>query len=524
MRMLLIGFLVIQVVGEVDSGEVILTQTGPVSGTDSRDASVVAFKGIPFAAPPVGDLRWRPPQSPESWSDVRVCDHFGPKSLQRKGYENGGQSEDCLYLNVWSLREKTATKRPVMVWIHGGGFTQGSGHQAGYDGTQFARRGVVLVTINYRLGALGFMAHPALSVESSQESSGNYAILDQIAALQWVRNNIAVFGGDPENVTLFGESAGGTSVYLLTASPLAKGLFHRAILQSPWLDPTIFRDLKEETANGPPVEFDGEEQARQVPGARGNDVLETLRALPPEQVLERMKQRWPVTTDGWVFPKSPRQIYADGDQHDIPVIVGTNRDEGTMFAPQNAFGSIGNYMMAMTERFGEHADKVVDLYAPQSQEDLRKVAVQQITDSWFIQPAREFARAMEKKGSPVWMYHFTKPVWGWMGAAHAAEIGYVFGNLEEPGPDDAALSGALMDYWVQFASSGNPNIDGQPSWPQYTMHRDQHLVMDKEIAPASGLRREACDLLDSIQFAADEAERLRRTVNATPTAANAAPE
>nr|WP_161501432.1 carboxylesterase/lipase family protein [Rhodopirellula sp. SM50] len=496
---ILLLFLLLGMDASTASAADVQTQLGAVSGVPSRDDSVEVFKGIPYAAPPVGDLRWRPPQPAANWSDVRSCDQFGPRSLQKN--DRPRQSEDCLYLNVWANRVRKQDKRPVMVWIHGGGFTQGSGHQGGYDGTQLAKRGVVVVTINYRLGALGFMSHPALSEESPNDSSGNYAILDQIAALKWVRDNIENFGGDPNNVTIFGESAGGTSVYLLTATPLSKGLFHRAILQSPWLDPVIFRDLKQENENGPPAEFDGEEQVRRLLGddADADDVLAKLRAIPAKEILENVKQRWPVATDGWVFPEDPRQIYAEGDQHDVPAIVGTNRDEGTMFTPRKPFGgTLGNFKEAMVERFGEHGQKVAQYYAPKSEEMLWEVGVQQITDTWFVQPARQFARAMDRQETPVWMYHFTKPVWGWMGAAHAAEIRFVFGNLEEPKPDDEVLSEAFMDYWVQFAKTGDPNSDSRPVWPPYTVSEDCHLVMDKNLTVGSKLRCEACDLLDTI--------------------------
>ncbi|MEL7337200.1 MAG: carboxylesterase family protein, partial [Planctomycetota bacterium] len=450
--------------------------------------------------PPIGDLRWKPPQPPKPWTQPRACDSFGPKAMQKGRLASGKQSEDCLYLNVWTQRKSDQARRPVMVWIHGGGFTQGSGHQPGYDGTALAKSGVVLVTVNYRLGAFGFMAHPALSAESPHGSSGNYAILDQIASLKWVRDNISQFGGDPNNVTIFGESAGGTSVYLLTASPLSKGLFHRAIFESPWLDPAIFRNLNSESENGPAAEFDGEAEVRKVLGEEttGADAIAKLRDLPADDILNKVKQRWPVATDGWVFPKAPHAIYDAGEQHDIPIIIGTNRDEGTMFAPRKGFGgTMELYEQAMTERFGDFGPKVAKFYAPKKADDLRQVAIQQISDVWFIQPARSVARAMDGQGSKVWMYHFTKPVWGWMGAAHAAEIGYVFGNLNNPNPDDAALSNAFMDYWVQFAKSGDPNLEGQPEWPNYTTNGDTHLVMDKQIKPESGLRREACDLLDA---------------------------
>ncbi|MGB7325995.1 MAG: carboxylesterase family protein [Rubripirellula sp.] len=479
---------------------IVQTTSGPIQGVPSRDPSIEVFKGIPYAAPPVGNLRWMPPQPPEPWTNVRVCDEYGAKSIQRKEFERGGQSEDCLFLNIWRSREDAAEKRPVMVWIHGGGFTQGSGNQGNGGGDGLAERDVILVSINYRLGALGFMTHPALSAESPHGVSGNYAILDQIAALQWVRDNIERFGGDPDNVTIFGESAGGTSVYLLAATPLSKGLFHRAILQSPWLDPVIFRDLKNETDNGPPAEFDGSEQTNRLYGENADDALRKLRALPAEELLEKVKQRWPVAIDGHVFPKSPLQIYADGRQHDIPTIVGTNRDEGTMFVGRQGFKNMQDFRDALVERFGDDADRLIEFYLEDTQQNLRKAGVQLITDGWFVQPSRQFARAMDRLNSNVWMYHFTKPVRGWMGAAHAAEIAYVFGKLEEPSPEDKHLSDAFMDYWVQFATTGNPNVEGVPHWPAYTTATDQHQVMDTTIRTDSGLRRDACDLLDGLSI------------------------
>ncbi|MEL7266210.1 MAG: carboxylesterase family protein, partial [Planctomycetota bacterium] len=277
-----------------EDADTVMTTSGPVLGTASRDDSVQAFRGIPFAMPPIGDLRWKPPQPPKPWTQPRACDSFGPKAMQKGRLASGKQSEDCLYLNVWTQRKSDQARRPVMVWIHGGGFTQGSGHQPGYDGTALAKSGVVLVTVNYRLGAFGFMAHPALSAESPHGSSGNYAILDQIASLKWVRDNISQFGGDPNNVTIFGESAGGTSVYLLTASPLSKGLFHRAIFESPWLDPAIFRNLNSESENGPAAEFDGEAEVRKVLGEEttGADAIAKLRDLPADDILNKVKQRW----------------------------------------------------------------------------------------------------------------------------------------------------------------------------------------------------------------------------------------
>ncbi|MEE2639024.1 MAG: carboxylesterase/lipase family protein [Planctomycetota bacterium] len=478
------------------AGEPIKISSGPIRGTESRDKSIEVFKGIPYAAPPVGELRWRPPQPVKGWKEVRQCDSFGARSLQNNN--RPGQSEDCLYLNVWVNRDRTKTRRPVMVWIHGGGLSSGSGHEEGYNGTRLAKKGVVLVTINYRLGALGFMAHPALSAESPKGVSGNYGILDQIAALKWVQENIASFGGDPGNVTIFGESAGGTSVYLLTASPLARGLFHKAILQSPWLDPVIFRNLKKANENGPSEESNGVRVAEKLVGKDAKNVLAKLRGLPAKTILDNVRKK-SVVTDGWVFPKDPWKIFADGDQHAVPAMVGTNRDEGTMFTPAKPFGgTLEKYRAAMKESYGESGEKVADYYAREKKEKIYPIGVQMITDTWFVQPSRSFARAMQQKKTPIYMYHFTKPVWGWMGAAHAAEIGYVFGNLENPKPEDVSLSDTFMDYWVQFAKTGNPNRKGLFSWPEYTLSEDQHLVMDKEIIVGSGLRREACDLFDRV--------------------------
>ncbi len=476
--------------------DLVQTKSGLVSGVASNvSESVRVFKGIPFAAPPIGDLRWKPPAPPAAWDGVRACDQFGNKCPQNGRLTRQGPfSEDCLYLNVWAPAKSAESKLPVMVWIHGGGLTQGSAHEAGYMGDRLAQRDVILVSINYRLGAFGFLAHPALSAESEHGVSGNYGILDQIAALRWVQKNITAFGGDADNVTIFGESAGGTSVYLLTASPLASGLFHRTILQSPWLSDTVVADLDEALDLG-------ESEVDRSIGDDAADVLAAMRALSTDNVL-KLKQRLPVVTDGWLFPQSPPQTFAEGKQNRVPTIAGTNRDEGTMFVAAKPYPSVELYVAEMEERYGEDAESMLNMYPVGSEDEIRKAVVQQITDAWFVQPTRRYLRDMQRQGNMTWMYHFTRtsPSWPVLGAAHAAEIGYVFNTLEDDQlkDGDRKIANAMIQYWTQFAKTGNPNVAGLPQWPAYETDTDQHLVLDEVMKFDSGLRCDACDLLDQV--------------------------
>ena len=468
--------------------------SGIITGvTSNSDDSIHVFKGIPFAAPPVGELRWKPPALVASWEGVRACDKFGNKCPQEGRERAGPFGEDCLYLNVWSPANPTAEKLPVMVWIHGGGLTTGSAHEPGYMGDQFSKRGVVLVSINYRLGALGFLAHPLLSVESEQGVSGNYGLLDQVAALKWVQRNIAIFGGDPDNVTIFGESAGGTSVYCLTATPQARGLFRKAILQSAWLPETVFADL--DTAE----EVGTTEVAKAI---SGEVTASAMRQLSTEEILEYFKQRLPVATDGWLFPQSPAQIYAEGEQNRVRSIVGTNRDEGTMFTARQPFPSVELYQAEMQGEYGDQAGAIKTLYPAEKVGDVRKAVVQHITDTWFVRPTREYARQMQRLGNKTWMYHFTQtsPTWPWLGAAHAAEIRYVFNTLDASKIKDVdrEIAKSMIGYWVHFAKTGDPNVDGLPQWPSYTVENDKHLEIGKKTSIGNGLRAEACDVLDGI--------------------------
>src|SRR6266404_3557411 len=342
------------------ANDAIKVDGGLISGTTADGLG--SFKGIPFAAPPVGDLRWKAPQPVVAWEGVRQCDSFGPECPQAP-YPAGSmyasppqkQSEDCLYLNVWTAA-RSGEKRPVMVWIHGGALTRGSGANRVYDGTAFAKKGVVLVTINYRLGPLGYLAHPELTSESPRHSSGNYGVLDQIAALKWVQTNIAVFGGDAKNVTIFGESAGSWSVNTLVATPLAKGLFHRAIGESGGsFGPMPY--LKEDRNKIASAEKVGVAFAK----AAGADSIKALRELPAEKIVdvfnndaEGKKFRTQPCVDGWVLPDEIRNIFARNTHNDVPVIVGSNANEMTpLTTPDSVPKTMEDYRKRVSMQYGE---------------------------------------------------------------------------------------------------------------------------------------------------------------------------
>lgn len=488
--------------------DTITLQSGQIAGDVSGDVKV--FRGIPYAAPPVGELRWRLPTDVEAWDGVRQTTEFSagcpqPGTLAvAMGETLPDLSEDCLYLNVWS--KDTKAKMPVMVWIHGGGLTLGWGHQAIYDGTKFAKQGVVLVSINYRLGPLGFLAHPSLTKESEQGVSGNYGLIDQIAALKWVRENIGAFGGDPDNVTIFGESAGGTSVNALVASPLSQGLFHKAIAQSPWVTNTNFADLNKPLPAVQSAHALGEQWAQQVlEGSTGGDILGKLRDLDAATLLAKTGNGYPVavTVDGWFMPDVSSNIYARGEHIDVPMIVGTNTDEGTMFAPALPFTTPQQFEAAIRAMYGAQSDVVLQLYPVKTAQDLPAAKNQLITDTWFLQGAKSMLAA----ASQGYEYHFSRrstvlPDWG---AHHALEIGYAFDNLNPATADevDIRLAQAMTQYWVQFAKTGNPNGNALPQWPQYTDKTDAYLELGDSIRAGVGYRRSAIAQLNQASTVTD---------------------
>jgi para-nitrobenzyl esterase len=421
-------------------------------------------------------------------------------------------NEDCLYLNVWT--KDTAAKMPVMVWIHGGGLTLGWGHQGMYEGTSLADQDVVLVSINYRLGPFGFLAHPELNEESERGISGNYGFLDQLAALEWVQANIAAFGGDPENVTIFGESAGGTSVAALVASPLSKGLFHRAIAQSPWLTDTNFAKMDQAQPRVASATTLGTQWAEQVLESEGSseDQLAALRDIDAETLQERTGDAYPVavTVDGWFMPDLANNVYARGEQMDVPMIVGTNTDEGTMFLGALPLNTPDEFKGAIRAIYGDEADGVLGLYPVETQADLFSAKNQFITDTWFVQGAKAMLVGSTKVQSPAYEYHFSRrskamPQWG---AHHAMEITYAFSNLDPATTDDVdrALAEAMTRYWVQFAKTGNPNVEGLAAWPVYVADTDPHLELGDDIRAGRGHRGAAIATLNEASAAVIEGD------------------
>ncbi|MBW2086440.1 MAG: carboxylesterase family protein, partial [Deltaproteobacteria bacterium] len=493
-------------------------ESGLISGFRAGEKKdLLVFKGVPYAAPPVGELRWKPPQPPVTWGGVKItrkpcawCPQPASVAFARR---TGLQSEDCLYLNVWTMAKDTDEKRPVMVWIHGGGSTTGSGGALFYSGGRLARLGVVVVTINYRLGPLGYLAHPLLSHESDKGVSGNYGFLDQIAALKWVQRNISAFGGDPDNVTIFGESAGAVAVTRLMISPLARGLFHRAIAQSggPF---GRNRHLRERKYNMKSGEATGEKVAQLLGCDQADDVLAAMRAKSAEKIIEDAKPaqglfgrgiKFGPIVDGWALPDDPGFLFLEGRMANVPFMVGSNADEGTIFLKQITIKTPEAYKNMVKIVGRKYASKLLKLFPVNTEEDVKPALNKLIGVSAFVSNARTMARAASERQPRVYLYHFTRvPPMGslkHLGAFHAAEIFYAFGNI---GPvirqsdPDRNLSDKMMAFWTNFAKTGDPNGEGLPHWPAYETDKDQHLELGAEIKVGEGLYREACDIFEEL--------------------------
>jgi para-nitrobenzyl esterase len=500
------------------SMEVPRLQSGPISGV--LEDGVWTYLGIPYAAPPVGELRWREPQPAEPWSDVLACDDFGPACPQPPWpypvisgiMDVGVTSEDCLYLNVWTPAESPEESMPVMVWIYGGAFTTGASNLPIYNGLHLAERGVVVVSFNYRVGPFGFMAHPFLSEESPNGVSGNYGMLDQIAALEWVRENIEVFGGDPKNVTIFGESAGGSSVCNLMVSPLAEGLFHRAIVESGgFLDFGIPSGDDGNALRG--AEKVGEKIARDLGVNDADGVLAAMREKTSQELLEAaskqtsalgMMEMGPVV-DGWVLPEAPSTLFAAGKQQSVPLLIGTNADEGVYFAPDM---TQQQYNLMLSYIYGEHADEVYALFPADTPEQVKPAFSRLLTEMGFAAGSRFAAESMGEVGAPAYLYRFTKassdPRLRELGAFHGIEIAYVFGNADKvpqatPDEADVSLSEAMMSYWVNFAATGDPNGPGLPQWPAFAGESDLYQELGETIATRNGYYPQAFELVMKVR-------------------------
>ena len=520
--------------GSAAGGRTVDVGGGTVSGTISDlDPAVAVYRGIPYAAPPTRQLRWRPPQAVETWEGTRAADSYAPGCPQifraaESFFGPGADTidEDCLYLNVWTAAEDATAGLPVMVWIHGGGLTRGTGALPGYRGDRLAGRGVVVVTINYRLGPFGYLAHPLLSAESEHGSSGNYGVLDQIAALQWVQDNIAAFGGDPGRVTIFGESAGAWSVNTLQASPLARGLFHRVIGQSGARFGGIAR-LRDASVIGPSSEEVGASfvEAMLASNQRltmelGEDVpveLEFMRRATADELLDFMASsdtpfRTSENVDGWVLEQSIYDTFAAGAQHDVPVIVGANADEYTSIPTALEPVDLASHRAEVQRVFGELASEHLEVYLATDDESARQASIDSASDVRFNWEMRTWARMMATVSSDAYLYFFTRQAPGEnsaLGAFHGAEVIYVFNNLGlTPWPPnisrqfddvDHQLADLMTSAWVNFASTGDPNGTGSAEWPPYDASEDRVMVFGDTAESMPHPRSAHLDLLDRYQ-------------------------
>ncbi|MBS7563397.1 carboxylesterase family protein [Mucilaginibacter sp. Bleaf8] len=506
---------------------------GMLEGT-AEASGIKSFKGVPFAKPPVGDLRWREPQPADNWTDVRKADHFGNNAMQKKvfgdmNFRSSGMSEDCLYLNVWTPAKTFKEKLPVLVYFYGGGYIAGDGSEPRYDGEKMAKQGIVTITVNYRLGVFGFLAHPELTKESPNHASGNYGLLDQNAALRWVQQNIAAFGGDPKRVTIAGESAGSISVSAQMASPLSKNIIAGAIGESgAMINPTLAAvPLAQGEQNG--VAF----------GQKANaTTLASLRAIPAEQLLDLAAQpgafKTVATVDGYFLPKQVTDIFAAGEQARVSLLAGWNSAEMPFQALMGADAPTPeNYTNKIKQLYADQADQVLKLYPGNTQDEVVQSATALASDRFIVYSTWKWLDLHSKtSGRPVYRYLFSKskppmtPQFAGataglaggitkngnstaskppasVGAPHAFEIEYAMGNLSTNAvyawtDEDYKVSDMMLHYFANFIKTGDPNKVGLPKWlpvgrssdvpymnigvdtkPELAYHDDRYLFLDK---------------------------------------------
>jgi para-nitrobenzyl esterase len=491
------------------------TTNGPVTGRDFGTYS--SFLGIPYAAAPAGARRWRPPVAPDAWSTPRDATSVSLPCPQTASSGNPASTEeDCLRVNVWTSRPVAGTNLPVLVFIHGGGFTAGHGGNPLHDGTRLAQRGQVVVTMNYRLGQFGFLAHPAFEAEDTEHhSAGNYGFMDQAFALRWVHDNIAAFGGDPANVTIFGESAGAISVCGHLVSPLSSGLFRRAITESGSCA-LIFMPLHDEAGNpNASAESLGHRVATTLGCDTASDVAACLRAKSTEDVLAANPVSLDIhfsgahympNVDGYVFPRSPWAALIDPSMtlNATEVITGANADEGTGFTIRSPITTDAQFRDLVTTVFPSHVDDAIALYAPSSYPSINDAANAFIGDSIFVCAARRMARAIsERNGSHAFLYFFTRVNnFGrtlHLGAFHGTELPYVLGNFVSPFTEsmaDTALSTEVMSYWTRFAANGDPSDAGGVAWSAYAWPGDTYVELGDTIRAGAGLHANKCDIVE----------------------------
>lgn len=502
---------------------VVSVAEGRIQGKWSGDGKIVSFKGIPYAEPPVGGLRWKAPQPALKWEGIKKAISFSKSAWQQeimlpsflealidgqgwgkfrrfwvktllKAVPKPKQSEDCLYLNIKTPSLEKSAKLPVMVWIHGGDHQDGSSSEVYYDGAAIPSKGIVLVTINYRLGLLGYFAHPDLSKESTHHVSGNYGTLDQIAALKWVKENIVAFGGDPNNITIFGESAGGESVAHMLTSPLASGLFHKAIMQSP---ANAGQGIPLSKSNGriASAESSGIQFTKDI-GITGDAPIEQLRKLPAKDLMNLLRQQedlnsfYPVI-DGYVLPQSPFTAFYEQTQKKVPILLGSNADEGTCLYPMFTAPIIDYKTMSpeqMTEAFHkDFKEDVTKLYAlyPGLKERRSAAEIALLGDDMFGAKVRFYAEYASKSTCPVYLYHFRRVPPNrdqTAGAFHAAELPFVHGTDTPVLPlndQDKHLSKKMINYWTSFAKTGNPNNGYCPKWKAFDANTPQWMVLNR---------------------------------------------
>ena len=465
--------------------KIIKTEAGFISGIINQAGNVYSYKGIPFAAPPVGNLRWKAPQPVAHWENVKKCDAFAASPMQNKPVpfmmytesyliQPSPIREDCLYLNVWTAATSSKEKRPVMVWIYGGGFTSGGTACAIYDGENMAKKGVVFVSIPYRVGIFGFLAHPQLTKESGNKGSGNYAFLDLLAGLRWVKNNISAFGGDANNVTIIGQSAGAFSVNALVASPLAKGLFKKAIAESGGMF----------SADGRTISLKNAEESGEALMQKINvSSIEDLRKIPADS-LQKVSASFAASpvVDGYVLPENVYDIFNSHKQNDVPVLTGWNADDG--FPPDSLPDSV-TYSKQAKEKYASLSDEYLKAFPGNTPDEIHKSLFASGRDNLFAWQAYTWAKLETTKGynnAYVYLFKRTAPGEEQFGAFHSSEIPFALDNLQTWNLNwtdaDKQLSNVMSDYWINFARTGNPNGSSLPEWNSFKNSDENIMLLD----------------------------------------------